>query len=49
MVEMCEQSDVQLLRDYAEGGHEAAFRELVTRHTDLVYSLFRCAAAGEFA
>ena len=38
MVEMCEPSDVQLLRDYAEGGHEAAFRELVTRHTDLVYS-----------
>ena len=38
MVEMCEQSDVQLLRDYAEGGHEVAFRELVTRHTDLVYS-----------
>jgi len=35
---MHEQSDVQLLRDYAEGGHEAAFRELVTRHTDLVYS-----------
>ncbi len=38
MVEMHEQSDVQLLRDYAEGSHEAAFRELVTRHTDLVYS-----------
>jgi RNA polymerase sigma factor (sigma-70 family) len=38
MVEMSEQSDVQLLRDYAEGGHEAAFRELVTRHADLVYS-----------
>ena len=38
MVEMSEQSDVQLLRDYAAGGHEAAFRELVTRHTDLVYS-----------
>jgi RNA polymerase sigma factor (sigma-70 family) len=38
MVEMSEQSDVQLLRDYAEGGHEAAFRELVTRHTDFVYS-----------
>ncbi|MGD0746065.1 MAG: sigma-70 family RNA polymerase sigma factor [Verrucomicrobiota bacterium] len=35
---MHEQSDVQLLRDYAEGGREAAFRELVTRHTDLVYS-----------
>ncbi len=38
MVEMHDQSDVQLLHDYAEGGHEAAFRELVTRHTDLVYS-----------
>jgi RNA polymerase sigma factor (sigma-70 family) len=38
MVEMHEPSDVQLLRDYAEGGYEAAFRELVTRHTDLVYS-----------
>jgi len=38
MVEMHEPSDVQLLRDYAEGGHEAAFHELVTRHTDLVYS-----------
>jgi len=38
MVEMHEQSDVKLLRDYAEDGHEAAFRELVTRHADLVYS-----------
>ena len=28
----------QLLRDYAEGGNEAAFRELVARRTDLVYS-----------
>lgn len=37
MVEMHEKSDVQLLRDYAEGGQEAAFRELVTRHTDFVY------------
>jgi RNA polymerase sigma factor (sigma-70 family) len=35
---MNEPSDVQLLRDYAEGGHEVAFRELVTRHTDFVYS-----------
>lgn len=35
---MHEESDVQLLRDYAEDGNEAAFRELVTRHTDLVYS-----------
>ena len=38
MGEMHEQSDVQLLRDYAEGGNEAAFRELVARHTDFVYS-----------
>jgi hypothetical protein len=29
MVEMCEQSDFQLLRDYAAGGHDAAFHELV--------------------
>ena len=35
---MQDQSDVQLLRDYAQDGHEAAFRELVNRHTDLVYS-----------
>ena len=38
MGEMHEPSDVQLLRDYAEAGREAAFRELVTRHTDFVYS-----------
>jgi RNA polymerase sigma factor (sigma-70 family) len=38
MVEMHEKSDVQLLRDYAEDGHEAAFRELVTRHADFVFS-----------
>lgn len=38
MGEMHEQSDAQLLRHYAEDGDEAAFRELVTRHTDLVYS-----------
>ncbi len=31
-------SDAQLLRDYAGHGDEAAFREFVTRHTDLVYS-----------
>ncbi|HWW01395.1 MAG TPA: sigma-70 family RNA polymerase sigma factor [Candidatus Acidoferrum sp.] len=35
---MKEQSDAQLLRDYAERHDEAAFTELVTRHTDLVYS-----------
>jgi len=38
MVEMRATSDAQLLRDYAKRGHEAAFRELVARHTDLVYS-----------
>lgn len=32
------QSDTQLLRDYAELGVEAAFAEIVARHTDLVYS-----------
>ncbi len=31
-------SDARLLRDYAEGGSEPAFREIVTRHTDFVYS-----------
>ncbi len=35
---MQEKSDAQLLRDYAELGNEAAFRELVRRHTDFVYS-----------
>jgi RNA polymerase sigma factor (sigma-70 family) len=38
MGEMREKTDVELLRDYAERGQEAAFRELVTRYTDLVYS-----------
>src|SRR5258708_33344015 len=31
-------SDAQLLREYAERGVEAAFAEIVTRHTNLVYS-----------
>jgi RNA polymerase sigma factor (sigma-70 family) len=31
-------SDAQLLREYAEHGVEAAFTEIVIRHTDLVYS-----------
>jgi RNA polymerase sigma factor (sigma-70 family) len=35
---MHEKSDAQLLREYAEHGNEAAFREIVVRHTDLVYS-----------
>lgn len=36
--EMQSKSDTQLLREYAEHGSEAAFTELVTRHTNLVYS-----------
>lgn len=35
---MQDKSDVQLLRDYAECRDEAAFREIVARHTDFVYS-----------
>jgi DNA-directed RNA polymerase specialized sigma24 family protein len=31
-------SDVQLLRAYADSGQETAFREIVTRHANLVYS-----------
>ncbi len=38
MGEMQAKSDTQLLREYAERGHDAAFRELVTRHADWVYS-----------
>src|ERR1051326_643566 len=38
MGEMQEQSDVQLLRAYADTGNDPAFREIVTRHADLVYS-----------
>jgi RNA polymerase sigma factor (sigma-70 family) len=35
---MQEPTDAQLLRDYAEHHSEAAFRELVSRHTDVVYA-----------
>ena len=35
---MNDRSDAQLLRDYARHGDEAAFREIVLRHTNLVYS-----------
>jgi len=35
---MHDRPDIQLLRDYAATGSEAAFRELVTRHTDFVFS-----------
>jgi RNA polymerase sigma factor (sigma-70 family) len=38
MGEMQDKSDVQLLRDYAERRDESAFREIVARHTDFVYS-----------
>jgi RNA polymerase sigma factor (sigma-70 family) len=38
MGEMHDQSDAQLLREYAEHGSETAFREIAVRHTDLVYS-----------
>jgi RNA polymerase sigma factor (sigma-70 family) len=38
IVEMETKADAQLLRDYAEHGTEAAFAEIVTRHTSLVYS-----------
>ena len=31
-------SDAQLLREYSEHHNEAAFRDIVVRHTDLVYS-----------
>ena len=36
--EMQTKSDTQLLRDYATRGMDAAFTELVHRHTNLVYS-----------
>jgi RNA polymerase sigma factor (sigma-70 family) len=35
---MNEKCDVQLLREYAQAGNETAFREIVSRHTDLIYS-----------
>lgn len=51
---MNEKSDVQLLRDYAEHRDETAFREIVTRHTDFVYSaalrqVGSAAVAGDLA
>jgi len=36
--EMQSKSDAKLLREYAEHGNEFAFTEIVSRHTDLVYS-----------
>jgi RNA polymerase sigma factor (sigma-70 family) len=45
-----EQSDTQLLRDYAEHGREAAFREIVSRHADVVYaSALRQAGSPDLA
>lgn len=38
MGEMHDKSDFELLHDYAAHGSEAAFREIVARYTDLVYS-----------
>ncbi len=38
MGEMQEPTDAQLLRDYAEHRDEAAFRELVSRHAEVVYA-----------
>lgn len=38
MGEMRDKSDAQLLSEYAEHRNEAAFSEIVARHTDLVYS-----------
>ena len=38
MGEMQDQTDAQLLRDYAEHRNEAAFCELVRRHADVVYA-----------
>ena len=35
---MPNQSDAQLLREYAAHGDESAFGEIVARHTDLIYS-----------
>src|SRR5437016_4434833 len=36
--EMNDKSDTQLLREFADAGSESAFREIVVRHADLLYS-----------
>ena len=41
------ESDRELLRRYAQNGDEAAFTEVVRRHTDLVYSAALRLAAGD--
>jgi RNA polymerase sigma factor (sigma-70 family) len=47
---MSEKSDTRLLREYAENGDESAFREIVARHTNLVYSAaLRQAASPDLA
>src|SRR5437868_4680408 len=38
MGEMQEKSDAQLLREYVEKAGEPAFREIVERHADIIYS-----------
>jgi hypothetical protein len=38
--------DIELLRRYAEEGSEEAFRDLVSRHIDLVYSAARRGESG---
>jgi RNA polymerase sigma factor (sigma-70 family) len=54
MGEMHEPSDIQLLRDFAERHDETAFREIVKRYADLVYSaalrqVQSSSAAGDLA
>jgi hypothetical protein len=50
MGEMQDKSDARLLREYAERGCEPAFREIVTRHTDFVYSAaLRCVNSPDIA
>jgi DNA-directed RNA polymerase specialized sigma24 family protein len=45
-----DQTDQQLLRDYAERQSETAFAELVRRHIGLVYSAaLRMAGEADFA
>jgi RNA polymerase sigma factor (sigma-70 family) len=48
--EMQEKSDAELLREYAARANDAAFREIVTRHADLVYaSALRQVSSPELA